>query len=81
VAKKSGQEPASPNPEESLCFVNQEPQWKPRELVIMVRLDLTNLQPTNISAPITRDVHSRDFVTEMVAWASAPRATLHNSSA
>jgi hypothetical protein len=39
---------------------------------MMVRLDLINLQPMTIAAPITRDVHSCDFVTEMMARASAP---------
>jgi hypothetical protein len=52
-----------------------------RELAMMVSLDLINLQPTNISTLITRDVYSCDFVTEMVARASAPCAALDNSSA
>jgi hypothetical protein len=66
---------------EGLRFANQETQWNLRELAMMVSLDLTSLQPTNISTPITRNVYSCDFVTEMVAWASAPCATLDNSSA
>jgi hypothetical protein len=43
-----------------------------RELATMLPLDLTNLQPMTIAAPVTRDVHSCDLVTEMMAWASAP---------
>jgi hypothetical protein len=50
-AKKIWQAPMSPNPEEGLRFVNQETQWNLRELAMMVRLDLTDLQPTNVSAP------------------------------
>jgi hypothetical protein len=42
------------------------------ELATMLPLDLTNLQPMTIAAPITRDVHSCDFVTEMMARALAP---------
>jgi hypothetical protein len=80
-AKEAGQAPASHNSEEDLRFLNQETQWNLCELATMVCLDLTNLQPTNLSVLITRDVHSCDFVTEMMAWASAPSATLNSSSA
>jgi thiamine monophosphate synthase len=55
--------------------VNQESQWNLRELAMTVRLDLTNLQPTNASALITRDVHTCDIVTEMVAQRQ-PRSRL-----
>jgi hypothetical protein len=57
VTKKVGQASTSRNPEESLHFVNQETQWNIRELAMIVPLDLAKLQPTNVSAPITRDVH------------------------
>jgi hypothetical protein len=76
VAKKVGQVPTSPNPGEAVCFINQDIQWNFRWLALMDRLDLTNLQPTNVSASIARDVHSCDIVTEAIAWASAPFATL-----
>jgi hypothetical protein len=68
-ARKAGQAPTSRNPEEGLRFLNQETRWKLGQLAMMVSLDLTNLQPTNSSAPITRDVHNCDIVTEMVAHA------------
>jgi hypothetical protein len=81
VAKKVGQAPTSRNPEEGLRFVNQETKWNLRELAMMVRLDLTNSQPTNVSAPITRDFHSCKFVTQLVARASALSAAVSCESA
>jgi hypothetical protein len=47
---------------------------------MMVRLDLTNFQPTNISLPITMDVHSCDFVIEIMSRASALPATSNSVS-
>jgi hypothetical protein len=65
--KKAEQPPTSRDREQSLCFVNQKIQWNLRELAMMVRVDLTNLERTNISTLIAKDVHSSNTVTEMMA--------------
>jgi hypothetical protein len=78
MAKRVWQPLTSSNPEEGIRFVNQDTNWNLRELTMMIGLDLTNLQPTTMSAPITRDFYSCDFVTEMMARASAPCARFSN---
>jgi dynein heavy chain len=57
----------SGNADEGLRRVNEETEWNLGELAKMVRLDLTDLERTKVSALITMDVHSRDIITEMIA--------------
>jgi hypothetical protein len=67
--KKVGQPPTSRNREEGVRFINQGTQCNLRELVMIIHLDPTSPHPTNVSAPITRDVHNCDFMNEMMARA------------
>ncbi|EAX96982.1 Dynein heavy chain family protein [Trichomonas vaginalis G3] len=56
----------SGNPEEGLIEVNKETEENLATLAKFVRLDLTDLERTTISALITMDVHSRDIITDMI---------------